>query len=72
MDEFQKPSLLLLLLLNGNSVISKRQFSFMPGRSIAIHHIHLQLVDEWTAAVYDERREIDVIFLEFRKALDTV
>ena len=52
-----------------NNLLSERQFGFLPGRSCALQL--LVVVEEWLRIV-DSRGAVDVIYLDFRKAFDSV
>ena len=50
-------------------LFSKRQYGFINGRSTTIQL--LKILEEWTTAL-EEGYDIDVIFMDFRKAFDKV
>ena len=51
------------------NLLSEDQFGFLPGRSCALQL--LVVVEEWLR-ILDDRGAVDVIFLDFRKAFDSV
>ena len=51
-----------------NNYFSKNQFRFIKGRSTALK---LCIMDEWTTQL-DSGGQVDVIYTDFAKALDTV
>jgi len=55
--------------LNANSIITTKQHGFLHGRSCRTNL--LETLEEWTAAL-DAGYGIDVIYLDYRKAFDTV
>ena len=52
-----------------NRILSNKQYGFITGRSTLIQL--LKVLDQWTEAL-DRGTEIDVIFLDFKKAFDRV
>jgi len=52
-----------------NNLLSNRQYGFVGGRSTALQM--LKVLDAWTE-ILDRGGEIDVIYLDFMKAFDTV
>ena len=52
-----------------NNLISNKQFGFVGGRSTALQLT--QVLGDWTK-ILDEGGEIDVIYMDFMKAFDTV
>lgn len=52
-----------------NNIIPPTQHGFMPGRSVTSNL--LQCIDDWTRA-HDSGEPMDVIYLDFQKAFDTV
>ena len=56
-------------LNNNNFLISNKQFGFVSGRSTTIQLI--QVLDEWIQS-FEEGNEVDVIYMDFQKAFDTV
>ncbi|KAK3090353.1 hypothetical protein FSP39_011129 [Pinctada imbricata] len=52
-----------------NDLFTKRQYGFMSGRSTAIQL--LKVLDEWTEAI-DNGQGIDCIYMDYKKAFDTV
>jgi len=59
----------LLKFLDANNIITSKQHGFVRGRSCLTNL--LQTFEEWTTAL-DEGQGIDVIYLDYRKAFDTV
>jgi hypothetical protein len=59
----------LMQHLRTNNILSDKQFGFVRGRSTSIQL--LQVFEHWTS-VMDSGGEIDVIYLDFAKAFDTV
>jgi hypothetical protein len=59
----------LLAFLEKNSAITDSQHGFMSGRSCLTNL--LESLESWTAAL-DEGYGIDVIYLDYRKAFDSV
>ena len=59
----------LLEHLTKNSLISNKQFGFLPGRSTTLQL--LKVIDEWTQ-ILDEGGQIDAIYMDFMKAFDKV
>ena len=55
--------------MKDNNLLSNRQYGFIEGRSTALQM--LKVMDEWTA-ILDSGGELDVIYLDFMKAFDTV
>ena len=55
------------MLMNG--MFSDKQYGFIGGRSTALQL--LKVFDEWTEAL-DASHDIDVIYMDYRKAFDTV
>ena len=55
--------------LKDNNMLTNRQYGFVGGRSTALQM--LKVMDTWTE-ILDRGGEIDVLFLEFMKAFDTV
>ena len=52
-----------------NDLISQKQYGFMTGRSTTLQL--LRAMDDWTEAL-DKNNEVDIIYLDFKKAFDTV
>ena len=52
-----------------NNLISKDQHGFVKGRSCVTHL--LEVMDDWTTAL-EEGSSIDVIYMDFKKAFDSV
>lgn len=52
-----------------NDMFTPQQFGFLAGRSISLQM--LEVLDKWTEAL-DTGRSIDCIYLDFKKAFDTV
>ncbi len=52
-----------------NHLLYDRQFGFIPGRSTTLQL--LSVFDEWSK-VLDEGGQVDVVYLDFRKAFDSV
>ena len=59
----------LLKFLEKHEVISKEQHGFMPGRSCLTNL--LEALESWTRAL-DEGYGVDIIYLDYRKAFDSV
>ena len=59
----------LMQHLRTNGLLSDKQFGFVSGRSTSLQL--LQVLDDWTEAL-DSGGVIDVIYLDFAKAFDTV
>ena len=59
----------LLKFLEKHEVISKEQHGFMPGRSCLTNL--LEALESWTRAL-DEGHGVDIIYLDYRKAFDSV
>ena len=59
----------LLKFLEAKKIITNKQHGFVRGRSCLTNL--LQTFEEWTAAI-DEGQGIDVVYLDYRKAFDTV
>ena len=55
--------------LESNSLLSDHQYGFRPGRSCELQL--LRIVNEWTLCL-DERKPIDILYLDFQKAFDKV
>ena len=55
--------------MNNNDFFSKHQHGFRSGLSSVTQL--LEVIDDWTKML-DERKSIDVIYFDFRKAFDTV
>ena len=55
--------------LKRERLLHDKQYGFLPGRSTTLQL--LKVLNEWTEAV-DKEKEVDVIYLDFRKAFDTV
>ena len=52
-----------------NRLLSNKQFGFVSGRSTSLQL--LQVLEDWTAAL-DSGDNVDVVYLDFAKAFDTV
>jgi len=52
-----------------NNLLSNRQYGFIRGRSTALQL--LKVLDTWTE-ILDRGGQLDVIYLDFMKAFDTV
>ena len=59
----------MLKYLKKNGLISKKQFGFLQGRSTVLQL--LKVIDKWTE-ILDRGGCIDVIYMDFMKAFDTV
>ncbi|XP_071944903.1 uncharacterized protein [Antedon mediterranea] len=59
----------LMMFLEGNDLISNHQYGFRAGRSCVTQLI--MVLDKWTAMI-DEEGGVDVAYLDFSKAFDTV
>ena len=59
----------LMLQMERNNLFSKDQFGFRSGYSCVTQLLHV--LEEWSKAL-DSYEQIDVIYLDFRKAFDTV
>ena len=55
--------------LISNNLLSPKQFGFISGRSVQLQL--LLLMDHWTK-VLDEGNHIDVVYMDFKKAFDSV
>ena len=55
--------------LEKNEILVIEQFGFLPGRSSQLQL--LRVLDDFTKTI-DSRRETDVIYLDFKKAFDSV
>ncbi len=55
--------------LRRNNILSKQQFGFLSGRSASLQL--LRVLDEWTQQL-DDGREVDVVYMDFKKAFDSV
>ena len=52
-----------------NHIISDQQFGFVPGRWITLQL--LRALEDWTAEL-DSGNEVDIIYIDFQKAFDSV
>ena len=52
-----------------NGLFTDKQYGFLSGRSTALQL--LRVLDEWSEAI-DAGKEIDIIYMDYRKAFDTV
>ena len=55
--------------LENNIIISDKQFGFLSGRSTTLQL--LRALDDWTAEL-DRVNEVDIIYIDFQKAFDSV
>ena len=55
--------------MNWNKLFSNKQFGFISGRSTVIQL--LKVLDEWTKSL-DDGKSVDCIYMDFKKAFDTV
>ena len=55
--------------LNSNDLFTDKQFGFMAGRSTSLQLINV--LEEWTEAI-DSSKTIDCLYMDYRKAFDTV
>ena len=55
--------------LSVNRLLTQNQYGFIPGRNIQLQL--LRIVDDWTEA-WDQRHELDCVYLDFSKAFDRV
>ena len=55
--------------LNKNNLLSKEQFGFRKNKSCVLQLI--KVIDEWSKN-FEANNQTDVIYLDFRKAFDTV
>ena len=55
--------------LNNNNLLSDCQYGFRQNRGCILQL--LKVVDEWSKDI-DENKQVDFIYLDFRKAFDTV
>ena len=55
--------------LKREMLLHDKQNGFLPGQSTTLQP--LKVLDEWTEAV-DRGKDVDVIYLDFRKAFDSV
>lgn len=67
MEKIVRRSLMQHML--DNNLLSAQQHGFVPGRSCITQM--LEVLDKWTEAV-DQGETIDVVYLDFAKAFDTV
>jgi hypothetical protein len=51
------------------NLFTKKQFGFIPGRSTVLQL--LQVLEKWTSAI-EEGQDLDIVYLDFRKAFDKV
>ena len=59
----------IMLHLNTHNLLSEHQYGFRSGRSCQLQL--LEALDKWTEHI-DNGRQVDIIFLDFSKAFDTV
>ena len=59
----------IMTYLLENDLLSKKQYGFISGRSTLLQL--LKVLDKWTTAL-DSGHEVDIIFLDFKKAFDSV
>ena len=59
----------LLTFLTDNDILSDKQCGFLSKRSTLLQL--LKIFDQWTLAL-DNKDEVDVVYLDFRKAFDSV
>ena len=59
----------LFEFLENNNIISDKQFGLIPGRSTTLQL--LRALDDWTAEL-DRGNEVDIIYIDFQKAFDSV
>jgi len=52
-----------------NALFTDKQYGFIGGRSTALQL--LRVLDEWSEAI-DEGKDVDVVYMDYRKAFDTV
>ncbi len=55
--------------MENNNLLSAKQYGFIPGRSTTLQL--LKVTEEWTKKL-DEGETTDVIFMDFKKAFDSV
>ena len=55
--------------LEQNDLLSNQQYSYISGRSTGLQL--LNVMDEWTSVLV-EGGQIDVVYMDFQKAFDTV
>ena len=67
MESFVRDS--MMQHLEQNDLLSNQQYRFISGRSIGLQL--LNVMDEWTS-VLAEGGQIDVVYMNFQKAFDTV
>ena len=67
MEKFVRKHLMNHILTN--DLISQKQYEFMTGRSTTLQL--LRAMNDWTEAL-DKNNEVDIIYLDFKKAFDTV
>ena len=67
MEKFVRKHLMNHILTN--DLNSQKQYVFMTGRSTTLQL--LRAMDDWTEAL-DKNNEVDIIYLDFKKAFDTV
>lgn len=59
----------IMKYMKQNKLFSKKQFGFINGRSTSLQL--LKVLDEWMDAI-DKGCQVDVIYMDFQKAFDTV
>ena len=55
--------------LRQNNILSDKQYSFFSGRSTTLQL--LKALDDWTAEL-DKCYEVDIVYIDFQKAFDSV
>ena len=59
----------IIIFLVQNHIISDQQLGFVPGRSTTLQL--LRVLDDWTAEL-DSGNEVDIIYIDFQVAFDSV
>ena len=59
----------IMTFLTDNDILSDKQYGFLSKRSTLLQL--LKIFDQWTLAL-DNKVEVDVVYLDFRKAFDSV
>ena len=59
----------IMIFLTDNDILSDKQCGFLSKRSTLLQF--LKIFDQWTLAL-DNKVEVDVVYLDFRKAFDSV
>jgi hypothetical protein len=67
MEKIVKSS--IINYIDANNILSERQYGFVPGRSTTLQL--LKVTEHWTD-ILDKGGAVDVIYLDFKKAFDSV